>query len=60
MRYRDCEIGYNPVAPKHLEFTWAHDDYDGPEDQYRHGVGASVEVCKEQIDEMYVTGVVKS
>ena len=38
------------AAPAGHAWSYAHEDYDGPEDP-RHGYGASPQDCKDQIDD---------
>ena len=54
-QYRGYNITYwaKPVPTRAWDYDFAHEDYDGAPDSgdHRCGNGASVEDCKEQIDE---------
>ena len=56
VRYKNYTISYDPKPIPHRSFDWdfGHDDYDGALDSndYRCGNGASIEHCKQQIDDM--------
>lgn len=55
-QYRGYNITYwaKPVPTRAWDYDFAHEDYDGAPDSgdHRCGNGASVEDCKEQIDEI--------
>lgn len=48
--YRGYTIHFDTLAG----WLWVHDDFDGAPDAHdnRHGMGKSIEDCKEWIDEM--------
>jgi hypothetical protein len=52
--YRDFVISYQapPIPVRDCDYIYHHKDYDGPEDN-RIGTAASVEACKEAIDEWH-------
>lgn len=49
--YKDYEISVGPGYTPDSRWQYAHEDYDGPEDN-RCGLGSSIDDCKEQIDEI--------
>ena len=51
--YRGYIIAYDPppIGTRAMDWQFAHEDYDGPEDS-RCGAGPSLEDCKAQIDDM--------
>ena len=54
MKYRDFNIEfiYPPIPLRSMDYSWSHEDYDGPEDN-RIGLASSIEECKAAIDEWY-------
>jgi hypothetical protein len=50
--YRGFRIYYDRSAYTHNDWSFVHDDYDGAEDN-RSGSEASLEACKETIDELF-------
>lgn len=55
MRYGNYTITHNPkpIPTREHDYDYVHDDYDGPEDD-RCGSAATLEACKEAIDELEV------
>lgn len=56
--YRDCTIVYDPppIPIRSLDWEWASDEYDGPEDTGRTGRAASLDACRRGIDEAWEEG----
>jgi len=54
MRYKDYFIFHNPkpIPVRGVDWDWVHIDFDGAIDSndFRSGVGASLEDCKNEID----------
>lgn len=51
-RYGKWRIYYDPppIPDRSMDWHYVHEDYDGPGDS-RHGHCASLEACKQEIDE---------
>lgn len=51
--YRGFVISYDPkpIPIRMHDYNFVHEEYDGPEDK-RIGTGASVQDCKDAIDDM--------
>lgn len=54
MNYRGFHIEYNPppIPVRCCDWQWAHEDFDGPEDN-RYGHAASLEAAKAEIDDWH-------
>lgn len=52
-RYRGFTIEHDPkpIPTRAHDYSFVHEDYDGPEDK-RIGTGSSVQDCRDAIDDM--------